>query len=395
MQIFKLTMSSSPSPAKDGNGSEERQEEEETTSHSTDDSATVTSTNGASGPVSGDYSSDSWSNSDHNDRHTVDVTGLPKTVTVLEAPGGGRVFLVGTAHFSEASNQDVETTIRKVQPDIVVLELCKSRLPILSLDEKTLLEESSNLSFDKVHQNIKDQGLVQGVMYTLLLSLSAHLTRELGMSPGGEFRRAFKEAKRIPGCRVHLGDRPVHLTLRRAISSLSFWQKTKLGCSILFSKESISKEEVEKCKDRDLLHQMLADITGEYPALSRVLVDERDTFLTYSLQTASLPVRDVWRSDQPTPTRVVGVVGMGHVPGIVRKWGSVRDSDIPDIMSLPEQTWTSFLLLKGVKYSVNGLLLVGAYRYLLPSSIKSVCRSSASLAWNNVVTAVKASAKKP
>ena len=39
----------------------------------------------------------------------------------------------------------------------------------------------------------------------LLLSLSAHLTRELGMAPGGEFRKAFTEARKVPGCVVHLG----------------------------------------------------------------------------------------------------------------------------------------------------------------------------------------------
>ena len=44
-------------------------------------------------------------------------------------------------------------------------------------------------------------------MYLLLLSMSAHLTKELGMAPGGEFRRAFVEAKAVPGCLVHLGDR--------------------------------------------------------------------------------------------------------------------------------------------------------------------------------------------
>lgn len=40
-------------------------------------------------------------------------------------------------------------------------------------------------------------GLVQGVMYILLLSLSAHITKELGMAPGGEFRRAFKEVCKL------------------------------------------------------------------------------------------------------------------------------------------------------------------------------------------------------
>ncbi len=57
----------------------------------------------------------------------------------------------------------------------------------------------------------------------------------------------------MPGCVVHLGDRPVHITLRRAISSLSVWQKLKLAFGIIFNNETISKEEVEKCKQKDLL----------------------------------------------------------------------------------------------------------------------------------------------
>ena len=36
-------------------------------------------------------------------------------------------------------------------------------------------------------------GFIGGVMQLLLLNLSAHLTKQLGMAPGGEFRRAFKE----------------------------------------------------------------------------------------------------------------------------------------------------------------------------------------------------------
>lgn len=35
--------------------------------------------------------------------------------------------------------------------------------------------------------------MVNGLMYILLLNMSAHFTRELGMAPGGEFRRAMTE----------------------------------------------------------------------------------------------------------------------------------------------------------------------------------------------------------
>ena len=338
---------------------------------SNNDDVTITSGNG-SGSASC-HSSDSWSNNEASSSET--TQSLPPTVTVLDGLEGSKVFLVGTAHFSEESNRDVQTTIRKVQPSIVVLELCSSRLAILSLDEKTLLEESSHLSLEKIRQNIGEQGLVQGVMYTLLLSLSAHLTRELGMAPGGEFRTAFKEATKIPGCKVQLGDRPVHVTLKRAISSLSFWQKTRLASSILFSKESISKEEVEKCKDKDLLTKMLTEITGEYPSLSQVLVHERDTYLTYSLQLASA-------ASIKNGKKVVGVVGIGHVPGIVEKWGKVTDEDISPIVGLPKESMVSFLLCKSLKYSVRGLLLFSVYRFLLPNSIKSVLRSGFSSTFN-------------
>ena len=79
--------------------------------------------------------------------------------------------------------------IRGVQPDIVMVELCKARTNILHLDEETIIEEAQNLDFEKSLEIIRSQGSVQGIMYLLLLSMSAHLTKELGMAPGGEFRR--------------------------------------------------------------------------------------------------------------------------------------------------------------------------------------------------------------
>lgn len=48
-----------------------------------------------------------------------------------------------------------------------------------------------------------------------------------------------------------------------------------------------SVEEIEKCKKRDMLEQLLAELAGEYPALGEVFLDERDIFLTHSLQAAA------------------------------------------------------------------------------------------------------------
>jgi pheromone shutdown protein TraB len=288
------------------------------------------------------------------------------------------------------SQADVEETIRKTQPNVVVLELCESRLSILSLDEKTIMEESKTLGVAKMRRNIKEFGVVQGVMYMLLLSLSAHLTKELGMAPGGEFRRAFKEAKKVGGCVIHLGDRPVHVTLRRAISSLTMWQKLKLGFGILFSNESISREEVEKCKQRDLLEEMLAEMTGEFPALSQVFVEERDTYLTYSLQLAASPVPDLEAPEGYIPTTVVGVVGIGHVPGILRNWGKVTDNQIPPLLRVPEPSLASVLVMKGLRYSAAGLLVWGCYR-LLPTSVSQILAEVPKNTWSLIQRSISSS----
>ena len=130
---------------------------------------------------------------------------LPATCQVFTSSrSGAKVYLVGTAHFSKESCEDVKKVIEATQPDIVMLELCKARSTILHLDEETMLEEAKNLNLEKSLEILKSQGMVQGMLYLLLLSLSAHLTEQLGMAPGGEFRTAFKEAKKVPGCIIQV-----------------------------------------------------------------------------------------------------------------------------------------------------------------------------------------------
>ena len=75
---------------------------------------------------------------------------LPPTVTVLSNEYGSKVYVVGTAHFSKESQDDVSLVIRNVRPDIVMVELCAQRVHMLQHDEKTLLEEARDINFAKV-----------------------------------------------------------------------------------------------------------------------------------------------------------------------------------------------------------------------------------------------------
>ena len=64
-------------------------------------------------------------------------------------------------YFFDNWQVDVATVIQAVQPDVVVLELCKDRTNILHLDEETVLEEAKNLTVDKMILAIRQNGTVQ------------------------------------------------------------------------------------------------------------------------------------------------------------------------------------------------------------------------------------------
>jgi len=49
----------------------------------------------------------------------------------------------------------------------------------------------------------------------------------------------------------------------------------------------IRKEDVEKLKNKDLLATLMLQMAVDYPELEKVIIDERDKFLTYSLQSCA------------------------------------------------------------------------------------------------------------
>ncbi|XP_017360394.1 traB domain-containing protein isoform X2 [Cebus imitator] len=195
---------------------------------------------------------------------------------------------------------------------------------------------------------------MSGLMQMLLLKVSAHITEQLGMAPGGEFREAFKEASKVPFCKFHLGDRPIPVTFKRAIAALSFWQKVRLAWGLCFLSDPISKDDVERCKQKDLLEQMMAEMVGEFPDLHRTIVSERDVYLTYMLRQAArrleLPRASDAEPRKCVPSVVVGVVGMGHVPGIEKNWST--DLNIQEIM-----TRVSRLAVKAAFFGLLGYSL--------------------------------------
>ncbi|CAK8675794.1 unnamed protein product [Clavelina lepadiformis] len=295
-------------------------------------------------------------------RQLTDDLQLPKTVSLLEGSNGEKVYLVGTAHFSKESCEDVRKVISAVQPDTVVVELCNSRTQILTFDEEQLKEISNENRMDRLKKCINQKGLISGLVLYIMLQMSAHITKELGMAPGGEFRQALNEANKVPGCSLYLGDRPIEITMQRMLASLSLWQKLKFGFLMLQELKPISAEDVERMKEQDMFEQLMSEMIVEFPHMAKVLVTERDLYLTGSLQKAAKkPV--VLPDNSLRPPVVVGVVGIGHTGGIKSHFAAdISKQQMDDILRLPPPSRVK----KYTKIAFRAIFLLstvyGAYR---------------------------------
>ncbi|XP_060830588.1 traB domain-containing protein isoform X2 [Bombus pascuorum] len=286
---------------------------------------------------------------------------LPETVTLLTTPEGGKLYLVGTAHFSVESQNDVAMIIRAVQPQIVVVELCKSRIDVININEEALYRNATDLSIKSLNEIIRRFGVHNGLLQIVLYRMVSHVVKQLGMAPGGEFRTAFEEAKKVPNCIIQLADRPINVTIQRALRELSWWEILKLAWLVVRLKSNISKKDVEHYKQKYVIQQMISSLREKYPAIERTFVTERNIYLTYHLQMATAAQHT---AEGLKPPRIVGVVGIGHTAGIVENWGKVKASDIWPIIRVPPRPLSSKILKFTIKASLLGATIYMGYKII-------------------------------
>jgi pheromone shutdown-related protein TraB len=215
--------------------------------------------------------------------------------------GEKEIILIGTAHISKASVELVQKTILEEAPEIVGVELDELRLQQLLHGKKW--ENTNVLELIQSGQ----AGLV--LLNLFLANMQKQLGEQVGVAPGEEMKVAVEHAreKKIP---VLLMDRSLQITMKRAMNSLSLWEKLKLGGSLvsgLFIGNEGTKldaKKIEELKETDLVTKLMEELSKQYPKLKKTLVDERDAYIAHALI-------------QCPGKKVIGVVGMGHVKGIL------------------------------------------------------------------------------
>ncbi|MDQ3205081.1 MAG: TraB/GumN family protein [Pseudomonadota bacterium] len=218
---------------------------------------------------------------------------------------GVRYTLLGTAHVSRASVEAVRDAIRSGEFDTVAVELDAQRL-------QALTDPDALSKLDLVH--VLRTG--RTAMFAANLALAAYqrrLAEQLGIEPGAELKRATLEARQrdLP---VHLIDRDVGLTFKRASARLGFWGRAKLGAGLfvsLFADEEVGAEEIEKLKRGDMLEASFGEFASESPALYETVIAERDRYMAARL-------RQIRGDGVDAPREVLAVVGAGHLQGMAR-----------------------------------------------------------------------------
>jgi hypothetical protein len=265
-----------------------------------------------------------------------------------EAPA--HVFLLGTAHLSRRSAADVARVAEAVVPDAIVVELCRSRAGVMyggDADDvaggtpggtgggDNALAMMGGESFgESLARSLRLGG--GGAPLLLRAALGAAALRAAAPPSstsdaplpalGAEFGAARRAAEAL-GATLVLGDRPVEITLRRALAAATPAERARalralaplllpaglagIGASASSSRTAALAPTPAALdallEDEDAVSALFARFAADFPSLAAPLVHERDAYLAWSLCRSKAVC---------AKTRVLGVVGAGHLRGI-------------------------------------------------------------------------------
>ena len=180
--------------------------------------------------------------------------------------------LLGTAHVATASVEAVKTQIAEYQPDLVGVELCKSR--------HDALVEGRRLDKEGLLRVIKEGKAPMVLMQAMLSAEQRRMGLNEGQEPGAELLAAVETAKAAE-IEVALVDRDIQITMKRAWKKMRWRERFRLLFSLFGDDEELDEEvDIEQMlSDSDLLSSMMDELKQFSPGAGEVLIDERDRYI--------------------------------------------------------------------------------------------------------------------
>jgi len=244
---------------------------------------------------------------------------------------GKEIILIGTAHVSRQSAEQVKEVIERERPDSVCIELDEQRFQSVM--------DSNKWKETDIFKVIKDKKATLLLMNLAISSFQNRMAKQFDIKPGQEMIQGIESAKET-GAEIVLADRNIQITFSRIWHNLGFMGKAQLLNGVIFSifsKDTISEEELENMKKQDTLNAVLAEFTASFPKLKTPLIDERDQYLAQKIKEAP-------------GDKVVAVLGAAHVPGITKEIYKEQDlaalSEVPPKSIVPKIIgWTLPILI--------------------------------------------------
>ena len=236
-------------------------------------------------------------------------TRLSETHSYLrDATRNREIHLIGTAHVSQKSADEVRDLIHLVRPSHVAVELCPSRAARLRAGDK---EDQFALA---VQQQLGGGHGFLGAGFQML----NNLWKSYGLIPGVDFKAALDAADAV-GAPAHCIDRDVDETLRLlrgALSEVSFEKlmTTPPPADLTSSMSGLSggmagiAEAVEQLKNRQQVAAMRRFMNTAAPSIVEVMLHQRDRHMVRRLRETCVS------------GTAVGVVGLAHMDGIEAEW---------------------------------------------------------------------------
>lgn len=257
--------------------------------------------------------------------------------------GDSEITLLGTAHVSRASAEQVDALIGTGAYDAIAVELCEGRY-------NSLVDPNALARMDLFEVLRKGKA----AMVTANLALGAYqqrLAEQFDIRPGEEMRVAIERA-RAAGLPVLLIDREVGVTLKRIYRNVPWWRRLYLLAGLIASvitREQVTEAEIERLKEGDLLESIFAQFADQARDLFVPLIDERDQYMAARLQ-------DEARSGNYR--HLLAVVGAGHVNGIRHR---LEDglSDTPALLATLNRVPAPSPLPKLLPWLVVGVIVLG------------------------------------
>lgn len=196
------------------------------------------------------------------------------------------ITIIGIAHVFDVHDR-LKEEIRSRRPKVVAVELDRGR-----------------------YEALKEPTSREGVplIYRVMAHIQKRIGDEYGVQPGSEMKIAVETARKI-GSSVAFIDLPATYSFKRLMKAMSFKEKMYLVAGMIgglfVGKKKIDKEMERYQKNEESYMQILEE---NMPSVSRILIDERNTFMARNLR----ELED--RFDE-----VLAVVGDGHVRGLIKE----------------------------------------------------------------------------